>query len=63
MREIEERRDFLDELRRLGSSQYPHVKVLVETEIADKTNELQELRIRNQSLSLEDEDHENMDGS
>ena len=61
MREIQERREFLDEMRRLGSSQYRQVKVMVETEIADKTNELQELRLQDNemNLSFEDDNHSN----
>ena len=61
MREIQERREFLDEMRRLGSSQYRQVKVMVETEIADKTNELQELRLQDNemNLSFEDDNYSN----
>lgn len=44
MREIEERREFLEEMQQLGTSQYKECLALVKAEIADKTDELERLR-------------------
>lgn len=57
MREIEERREFLDEMRQLGTSHFVQVEALVRAEIANKTDELERLRIHQQpSDDYEDED-------
>jgi len=59
-REIEERREFLDEMQKLGAPNFRQYEALVRNEITVKTDELERLRY---GMELDDHDMEDSDRS
>ena len=60
VREIEERREFLDEMQKLGAPNFRQYEALVRNEITVKTDELERVR---HSLELDDHEMEDSDRS
>ena len=60
MREIEERKEFLDEMQRLGTSHVRKYEALINLEIANKTDELERIRYAQQPNN-EGEDDDDLD--
>lgn len=60
VREIDERREFLDEMQKLGAPNFRQYEALVRNEITIKTDELERLRY---GMELDDHDMEDSDRS
>ena len=59
VREIEERRDFLDEMQKLGASNFRQYEGMVRNEIAQKTDELE--RLKHEVHDHDDHDDDDVD--
>jgi len=56
VREIEERREFLDEMQKLGAPNFRQYEALVRNEITVKTDELERVRMELDDHDMEDSD-------